>query len=435
MKGYRRIKSGVFTCMMIVLTLVIIFFVKLWWDMNSQGHALPQPANSPLPSSSQFSTPLPLQSSTPSPSRTTPAISSATEVSELETNASPYNTTAKRILSEMTLHEKLCQLFIVYPETITGAQNVTATGEMTEQALKEYPVGGFIYDSSNMVSSDQVRSMLSGVQSYSKIPLILTCDEEGGRVSRLMNTVGTTRIGPMLDYENEGTQTAYNNAFTIASDLHSLGFNVDLAPVADVWSNPENTVIGDRAYSTNFQLASELIPHAVAGFQAGGVACTLKHFPGHGDTLADSHEEAVYVTKSLEEIRQNELLPFKSGIQAGTDCVMIGHIIISDVENVPAPFSAEIVGGLLREEMGFQGVVMTDGLQMNAIKEYYSSDNIAILAIQAGVDVLLGPDDLKTSVHALTDAVNTGTVTEDRIDESVLRILEMKLRRDIIPQG
>ena len=216
--------------------------------------------------------------------------------------------------------------------------------------------------------------MLSNTQSYSKIPLILTCDEEGGRVNRLMSTVGTTYIGPMFGYRDQGAETARQNAHTIASDMRVLGFNADLAPVADVWSNPDNTVIGDRAYSDDFAQAAELIPEAVRGFHSGGVATTLKHFPGHGDALADSHDGAVYVSKPLEQLRREELLPFRAGIASGSDMVMIGHLILTEIDAAqPAPFSYRIVTELLREELGFQGVVITDGLQMKALTDSYTS--------------------------------------------------------------
>lgn len=333
---------------------------------------------------------------------------------------------AEELLAGMSLREKLCQMFVVYPSAITGVSTVTSAGDATRQALEAWPVGGLLYDRSNMVSQEQVRSMLVNTQSYSKIPLILTCDEEGGRVNRLMGSVGTTRIGPMLDYKDQGTETAEENARTIAADLLSCGFNMDLAPVADVWSNPANTVIGDRAYSNDFQQAAELVAAAVEGFHAGGTACTLKHFPGHGDTSADSHYGSVYVHKTLEELRQAELIPFQAGIEAGADAVMMGHLILDQIDDQPALFSCKLVTGLLREEMGFTGVIMTDSLQMQAMTDHYGSGEIAVGAVQAGVDILLCPKSLEDSVSALTEAVEKGEITEERIDESVLRILRLK---------
>ena len=335
---------------------------------------------------------------------------------------------AEELLAGMTLREKICQMFVVYPSAITGVSKVTSAGDTTKQALEDWPVGGLLYDRSNMVSQEQVRAMLVNTQSYSKIPLILTCDEEGGRVNRLMDTIGTTKIGPMLDYKDQGTEKAAENARTIASDLVSCGFNMDLAPVADVWSNPANKVIGDRAYSDSFQQAADLVAAAVEGFHQGGTACTLKHFPGHGDTSADSHYGSVYVHKSLEELRQAELLPFLAGIEAGADAVMMGHLILDQIDDQPALFSYKLVTELLREEMGFTGVVITDSLQMQAMTDHYSSGELAVGAVKAGVDILLCPKSLEDGVHALTEAVENGEISEERIDESVLRILRLKQR-------
>ncbi len=393
------------------LAVVLAVAAAAVWAVSRAASTLFPVASTPAPSA-----PLTLVEPTPEPPTD---------------DADQLRARAEEILSGMTLHEKVCQLFIVYPEAITGVSRVTAAGETTRKALEEYPVGGFLYDRKNMVSKEQLTDMLTTVQTYSEIPLILTCDEEGGRVNRLMSTVGTTWVGPMLDYKDQGTDVAFENARTIAADLVSCGFNTDLAPVADVWSNPENTVIGDRAYSDDFQQAAELVAAAVEGFHDGGVATAIKHFPGHGDTSADSHEGAVYVERTLEELRQEELVPFQAGIDAGTDLVMVGHLIVSDVDDQPAPFSYAIVTELLREEMGFDGVVITDGLQMKAMTDAYSSAEIALKAVKAGVDLLLCPEDLHSAVASLEGAVEDGTLPAERLDESVLRILTLKLERGL----
>ena len=339
---------------------------------------------------------------------------------------------AEEVLASMTEYEKVCQLFMVFPNQLTGVYSQTVAGESTRSGLEQYPVGGVILDQTNMASQAQVREMIANMQSYSQIPLLFTCDEEGGRVGRLMSTVGTTWVDSMLTYKDMGPETARQNALTIATDMRALGFNMDLAPVADVWSNPSNTVIGDRAYSDDFDQAASLIPSAVEGFQEGGVACTLKHFPGHGDTSADSHYGAVYVYKTLDEIRQNEFKPFIAGIDAGADCVMIGHLIVSDIEDTPALFSYTIVTELLREELGFSGVVMTDSLQMQAMTDYYSSGTIAVKALQAGCDLLLCPGSLSEAISAVQNALETGEISRERLDESVLRILKMKERYGVL---
>ena len=351
-----------------------------------------------------------------------------------EPPAPPPPSPAEQVLKTMTLREKVCQLMMVYPSDITGAEETTVAGETTKQALQTYPVGGFLCDRQNLVSRDQIRTMLTTVQTYSKIPLLLTCDEEGGRVSRLMDTEGTTKIGPMLQFKDQGAEKAEENAATLAKDLRDCGFNMDMAPVADVWSNPQNTVIGDRAYSDDFTQAAELLPGAVRGFHRGGVACTLKHFPGHGDTSADTHYGSAYIYKSLDDLRKQELLPFQAGIDAGADAVMMGHLILADVDGEPALFSHKLVTELLREEMGFQGVILTDGLRMQAMTDHYQSGEIAVRAIQAGVDLLLCPEDLDAAIDALMQAVESGTIPQERLDESVLRILNLKQTWGLLPQ-
>ncbi len=370
--------------------------------------------------------PAPTAQPTPIPPPATPAP---------EPQPTPSPDPAQELLAGMTLHEKVCQLLVVKPSAITGVSRVTAAGEATRAALERYPVAGLLYDDTNLVTMEQTKAMLASVQSYSKIPLILTCDEEGGRVNRLMHTIGTTYVGPMLDYKDQGPDKAAENARTIAADLRGCGFNMDLAPVADVWSNRANTVIGDRAYSDDFDQAAQLVAAAVGGFHEGGVACTLKHFPGHGDTSADSHYGSVYVYKTLDELRGAELVPFRAGIEAGADAVMLGHLIMAGIDEQPALFSHAVVTGLLREELGFDGVVITDGLEMRAMTDHYGSGEIAVAAIQAGVDLLLCPQDLDEAVSALTQAVEDGTITQQRLDESVLRVLRLKLERGIIPTG
>ncbi|WP_455718722.1 glycoside hydrolase family 3 protein, partial [Anaerosporobacter sp.] len=341
----------------------------------------------------------------------------AEKVDEDNQKTDQYSKQVEDVLASMTLHEKICQMIIVYPEALTGVSKVVSAGEVTKQALEEYPVGGILYSSGNLQSVEQTSTMINNIQSYSKIPLFIASDEEGGRVSRVMNTIGDEHVDAMLNYKDQGEEVAYENAAKIARMLKELGFNTDFAPVADVWSNPENTVIGDRAYSDSFEQAATLIPKAVEGFQDENVICTLKHFPGHGDTATDSHKGSSYIEKSLEDILNQEVLPFKAGIKQGADMVMVGHLIVKDIDEEPATLSYKMVTEILRQELGFQGVVITDGLNMEAMTKYYSSSYIATHAIQAGVDILLCPKDFKACVQALAESVKSGEISEERIDE------------------
>lgn len=343
----------------------------------------------------------------------------------------PVKVRAEELLSGMTLREKLCQLMIVRPEVLTGESPVTAAGETTRLALETYPVGGLIYSVDNLVTQEQTREMITNTQSYSKLPLFISADEEGGNVGRLMYKLGTTWVNSMYSYKDQGADTAYANAKTIGTDMVSCLFNTDFAPVADVWTNPANTVIGDRAYSDDFEQAAELVASAVRGFTDAGVICCLKHFPGHGDTSTDTHEGAAVVSKSLDELRAGEFLPFVSGIEAGADMVMMGHITVTLVDPEPATISKAIITDVLRGELGWDGVVISDSLDMGALAGYDNGE-VCVKFLEAGGDILLGIPDIETALTALEAAVTDGRLTESRIDESVQRVLELKISHGII---
>ena len=366
----------------------------------------------------------------PSPDAEGVATPAPTPTPELTPTPDPVLTRAEELLAGMSLREKLCQLMIVRPEVLTGESPVTAAGETTRLALEQYPVGGLIYSVDNLVTQEQTREMIENTQSYSKIPLIISADEEGGNVGRLMYKLGTTFIHSMYSYKDMGEDTAYQNALTIGTDMVSCLFNTDFAPVADVWTNPANTVIGDRAYSDEFGQAAELVAAAVRGFTESGVICCVKHFPGHGDTSTDTHEGAAVVDKSLEELRAGEFLPFEAGIEAGVDMVMVGHITVTAVDDEPATISHEVITGLLREELGWDGVVVTDSLDMGALAGYEIGE-VCVKYLEAGGDIMLGIPDLAAALTALETAVTEGRLTEQRIDESALRVLMLKLSHGV----
>lgn len=337
-----------------------------------------------------------------------------------------------KTLAGMTLHEKVCQMMFVTPEELTGEDGVTVAGDATRQALENYPVGGIVYFAKNLESQDQVKEMIDNSQKDSSIGLFVATDEEGGVVNRLMDTVGTTYIGSMYYYKDDGDETAYENAYTIANDMSALGFNLDFAPVADVWSNPDNTVIGERAYSDDYAQAAELVGNAVKGFNDGGVMCTLKHFPGHGDTAEDSHYSSAYVHRTKEEIMADEMQPFRSGIEAGAEFVMVGHLIVPDIDEVPATLSYKIATGILRDELKFEGVAITDSFEMESIADNYSVDDAVVMSVKAGIDMILQPKDMASAVNSIEQAVADGELSEDRIDESVRRILTLKESRGLL---
>ena len=340
------------------------------------------------------------------------------------------------ILGDMTLEEKVCQLFMITPEALTGVETATQAGQATQNAYNEYPVGGVIYFSKNLISPDQTRTMLANTQEYAKertgIPVFLSVDEEGGQVARVghNSAFGVEEIGNMSDVGAGGdTQEAYRIGTVIGSYLKDLGFNMDAAPDTDVLTNPQNEVVKYRSFGSDPQLVADMAEAELKGLNEEGIIGMYKHFPGHGGTTADSHEGYVYVDDTLEELENSAFVPFKDGIANDIRVIMVSHIACPNVtgDNTPATLSKKLTTDILRGELGFDGMVITDALNMGAITEQYGSANAAVAALNAGADMLLMPADFQSAYEGVLDAVADGTLTEERIDESVARILEVKL--------
>ncbi len=376
------------------------------------------------------------EASQPAPGQQEPAIPKKNEPTPPEETAAPVERRAQEILEGMSLREQICQLFIVTPEGLTGISGTaTAAGETTKSALERNPVGGLIYFANNLVTPVQTLEMIQNSQAYAKLGLFISVDEEGGTVSRLgrNDAFSVTKFPPMGEIADD--EEAFHVGATLGRELSSYGFNLDFAPIADVNTNPNNSVIGSRAFSSEGPVAAQRVAAAVRGFHSSKMLCALKHFPGHGDTAADSHTGYAQTNKSWEELMQVEMLPFQSGIQEGADFVMVGHIAAPNVtgDQTPASLSYELVTNRLRGELGFPGVVCTDSMAMGAISQEYTSAEAAVKAVQAGVDLLLMPENLDQAVQGLLEAVENGTLTQERIQGSVLRILKLKLESGIIP--
>lgn len=331
--------------------------------------------------------------------------------------------------SEMSIENKVAGLFMVTPEAITGVRTATQAGDGTQKALNEYAVGGLIYFSHNILDKEQIMKMLSNTASMSNYPIFLAVDEEGGDISRVANSkIEVEKVGDMSAIGAEGDAAKAREAgATIGSYLKEIGFNVDFAPVADVASG-EDSVLGNRAFGTDPQLVKEMVSNAVGGIEDTGVSACLKHFPGLGSTTEDTHDGRVEITKSLEEMRASDFVPFQAGIEAGVDFVMVSHATAPalDDNNVPSSLSRKVITDTLRGELGFQGVIITDALDMTAITDYYTPEEAAVMAIQAGADMLLMPEDFEKAYEAVLAAVQEGKITEERIDESLERIYRVK---------
>ena len=346
---------------------------------------------------------------------------------------------AGEILESMTLEEKVCQLFMITPEALTGVGTVVQAGTSTKNAIDQYPVGGLIYFSQNLQDPDQTRTMLANTQQYAKertgFPIFLSVDEEGGQVARVGSNpaFGVEKIGNMSDVGSRGdTQEAYEVGSTIGAYLSDLGFNMDAAPDTDVLTNPDNQVVKYRSFSSDPQLVTEMAASELRGLNEQGIIGMYKHFPGHGGTTDDSHEGYAYVDDTLEELKSGAFVPFQDGIDNGIQVIMVSHISCPNVtgDNTPATLSKMMITDILRNNMGFDGMVITDAMNMGAITARYSSSEAAVAALNAGVDMLLMPEDFQSAYQGVLDAVKDGTVSEERIDESVQRILEVKLEME-----
>lgn len=364
-------------------------------------------------------------------SKTTTTTTTVTTTTTTTTTA-PKPDNPQALLEQMTLEEKVYQMFMVTPEQLTGVYPTTASGETTKNAIENYPVGGIIYFADNLVSVPQTQSMLENVQQYAKdssgVGIFTAVDEEGGTVARVAQKLGTTAFYNMQYYgEFNDAGQGYNIGYTIGSDLKALGFNLDFAPVADVNINEYNE-LGNRIFSSDPSIVANMATSVATGLQDAGVSATLKHFPGLGAEDGNTHEDSfVIIDRTVDQLRENEFIPFETGINAGVDFVMVSHQIVTGFEdNLPADLSYTAVTEYLRGELGFDGIAITDAQQMNTISNVYSSGESAVMSVKAGIDIILMPKDLNEAVNAVCNAVESGEISEDRIDESVTRILNQK---------
>jgi len=328
----------------------------------------------------------------------------------------------------MPLEDKVAGLFIVTPEAITEVSTAVKAGEGTQKALAEYAVGGIVYFEKNMKSEEQFKEMLENTEYYSKYPLFLAVDEEGGKVARLAKAGLVQGVGSAKEIAATGdAANAYQAGTTIGTYLADYGFNLNFAPVADI-SNVEKSALGDRAYGSDAVSVSAFVTNALLGLEEQGITGCLKHFPGIGSTKQDTHDGIAVTERTAEEFRAEEFTVFKAGIDAGADMIMAGHISAPGLtgDNTPCSLSNSVITGILREELGFDGVVITDALNMSAISEYYSADQAAVLALRAGCDMLLMPENFKEAYNGVLQAVQDGTISEERINDSLRRIYRIK---------
>ncbi|SCH89315.1 beta-N-acetylhexosaminidase [Romboutsia sp. 1001713B170207_170306_H8] len=334
-----------------------------------------------------------------------------------------------KIITSMTLDEKIGQM-------ILAGFDGTIINEELNNLVNENKVGGIILFKRNIESSSQIKKLINDVNESNKgVPLFVSIDEEGGRISRISDDMGNFKSASEIGKQNS-TEYAYNNGLEIGKVLISHGINMDHAPVLDIYSNSKNTVIGDRAFGNDEDIVSTMGVATMKGIQDSGVIPTVKHFPGHGDTEVDSHFGLPIVSKTLDELESFEFIPFKYAIKNNCDVVMVSHIVLENIDREnPATVSSKIINGILRDNLGFNKVVITDDMNMRAITNIMSVEDASIKSIQSGSDVILiggGQETVTSVIEKIKQAVEENDITEERINESLYRILSLKIKYSII---
>lgn len=323
------------------------------------------------------------------------------------------------IMNNMTIEEKIGQMLIIYDT------HDVVNDELID-FINEIKPSGFIINQSNITTLSKTKKYISDLKSNSKIPLIISIDQEGGNVQRLqvLQDKKATYIPSMYELgKTQDTNLAYQVGKVMAEDMRVLGINVVNGPVCDIFSNFNNKVIGTRSFGSDKNLVADMCTSLGKGLEDNGIIAIYKHFPGHGDTIVDSHTSLPVINKTYEEILNNELIPFKKAIETDAKIMMIGHIAFPKLTNeiIPATLSKKIITDLLKNQLGFNGLVMTDALNMGALKNNYTDKEIYVMAINAGVDILLMPNDAYDAVNIIKENISI-----ERINESVKKILLFK---------
>lgn len=351
----------------------------------------------------------------------------------------------RRIIARMSLEEKVGQLFVmrVYGHSATDPDQADIDANLKEigvrtaaELISTYHVGGIIYFTwaHNTRDPHQIADLSNGLQraalaGRSRLPLLVSTDQEHGIVCRV-GEPATLLPGAMALGAGGSRSDTRRAAWIAGAELAALGVNQNYAPDADVNVNPANPVIGVRSFGSDPAAVAALVAEQVKGYQGAGIASTAKHFPGHGDTSTDSHTGLPVINHTRAQWEELDAPPFRAAIRARIDSIMTAHIVVPalDPSEDPATLSRPILTGILREELGYDGVVVTDSLGMEGVRTKYGDDRVPVLALLAGVDQLLNPPNLSVAWNAVLEAVRGGEISEARVDESILRILRLKSR-------
>ncbi len=356
------------------------------------------------------------------------------EVVEEYTTEDLLNEVVQSCIADMTLEDKVAGLFIISPEQLTGQNNVTRAGDGTKKALEEIPVGGIIYSSGNVKDSTQLSEMLANTVSYCKYPLFLAADEELGAKNigsklKLEATDNAAKLGEAGD-----ANVALESYKQIGEYLISNGFNLNFAPVADITYDNTGDYLKNRSFGSDVSTASNFVVSSIAGLKEAGMYTGIKYFPGQGSADGDTSKGKANSDMSVDDFRSNDIMVFMAGIDSGADIVMVGNFTAPSLtgdETTPCSLSKEVMTDLLRSEYQYDGVIITDALNKPSITEYYAADEVAVKALKAGADMLLMPEDFKTAYEAVVAAVKDGTISEQRINDSLARVFRIKYRSTI----
>ena len=348
-----------------------------------------------------------------------------TEIEDVITPEEQFADYIDTILTGMTLEEKVAGLIIASPEQLTGVARVTRAGSSTQEAITAMPVGGLVYYRQNIENADQIKEMLSNTQSYSKMPLFLAVNEGGDNASSVQNSgIGVNKVKEPNEIASGAEAFALGN--DIGAYLSELNFNVNFAPTADVLHN-DNAAVANYCFSNDAAVNAAYVTEFVKGLEEKGISATLKTFPGTGD-LTKSTVDGTVKTEKTRADYADDFTVFKAGIDAGADFVMVSHIVAPELSGGvdPCSMSSSVVTDILRNEMGYTGIIITEPMNVSAITEYYGAEEAAVAALKAGCDMILLPENLDKAYQGILDGVKDGTVAEARINDSLKRVLRVK---------
>lgn len=342
----------------------------------------------------------------------------------------PLEEALKAQIAEMTVEDKVAGLFFVTPESITGVGTAIKAGDGTKAALEEFKVGGIIYFKKNIQNAEQIKEMITTTQSYSETRLFFGVNEEGGDVSSVAAKVDVADVETAETLgQNIATDATYETGKTIGSYLKELGFNVNFAPVADVKTDAENKLLGDRSYGSEASNVAAHVGAMVKGLEESGVSAGVKAFPGIGSANKDPEDGLAITERTLEEMQNAEFLSFQSAITENADFIMVSNVAAPNLIGgayTPSCLDKTIVKNILREQLGYEGIIITAPLSEVAITDYYTASEATVMAIKAGADMILMPASFEEAYYGLLAEVLDGSISEERIDESLLRIYKVK---------